>query len=60
MNREPVVVAEYDYYTLDQARKIIEAENKEKRMENIRTYFSAAIMIVIPVLYVIDWIIFGY
>lgn len=33
MNREPVVVAEYDYYTLDQARKIIEAENKEKRME---------------------------
>lgn len=60
MNREPVVVAEYDYYTLDQARKIIETENRKRKKENIETYLSAAIMVIIPVLYIIDWIIFGY
>ncbi len=55
-----VVVAEYDYYTLDQARKILEEERKTKRRENIDAYMSVAAMFVIPFLFILHWIVFGY
>ena len=55
-----VVVAEYDYYTLDQARRILEEERKAKRRENIDAYMSVAAMCVVPVLFVLHWIVFGY
>lgn len=60
MQRNSTVVAEYDYYTLDQARKIISAENRQKRRRILEGYFSAALMILIPLLFVIDWLICGY
>ena len=54
------IVAEYDYYTLEQARKIIEEERKEKRKEIRDDYMSAASMVIIPILFVLHWIVFGY
>ena len=55
-----IVVAEYDYYTLDQARKILEDERKQDRKETIEEYMSMIAIFVIPVLFVLHWIIFGY
>lgn len=60
MRRNNVIVAEYDYYTLDQARKILEDEIKQNRKETIEEYMSVVAMFVIPVLFVLHWIIFGY
>lgn len=60
MSKNNTVVAEYDYYTLEQARKIIFMEQKQKRKEVIECYISAAIMFAIPLLFLIDWLIFGY
>ena len=55
-----IVVDEYDYYTLDQARKILEDERKQNRKETIEEYMSMIAIFVIPVLFVLHWIIFGY
>lgn len=55
-----VIVAEYDYYTLDQAKSILEEERKAKRREIIEEYMSVAAMFVVPVLFVLHWIVFGY
>ena len=52
------IVAEYDYYTLEQARKILEEERKEKRKEIRDDYMSAASMVIIPILFVLHWIVF--
>lgn len=60
MKNKDVIVAEYDYYTLEQARRIFEEERKLKRKESIDAYMSAASMVVIPVLFVLHWIVFGY
>lgn len=60
MKNKDVIVAEYDYYTLEQARRIFEEERKLKRKESIDAYMSAASMVVIPVLFVLHWIAFGY
>lgn len=54
------IVAEYDYYTLEQARRIFEEERKLRRKENIDAYMSAASMVIIPILFVLHWIVFGY
>ncbi len=54
------IVAEYDYYTLEQARKILEEERKEKRKEIRDDYMSVASMVIIPILFVLHWIVFGY
>ena len=54
------IVAEYDYYPLEQARKVLEEERKTKRRENIDAYMSVAAMFVIPFLFILHWIIFGY
>lgn len=60
MGRRINVVAEYDYYTLDQAREIIQAEERQKKQELIEDYLSVVAILVIPVLFVVHWIIFGY
>lgn len=60
MRESSVVVAEYDYYTLDQARKIIRKEEKQKKEEEKDLYKSAAVMVIIPILFLIHWIVFGY
>lgn len=54
------IVAEYDYYTLDQARKIIEEERKEEIKETIEEYMSIGAMFVTPFLFILHWIVFGY
>lgn len=60
MKNKDVIVAEYDYYTLEQARRIFEEERKLKRKENIDAYMSAASMVIIPILFVLHWVVFGY
>lgn len=60
MRESSVVVAEYDYYTLDQARKIIRKEEKQKKEEEKDLYKSAGVMVIIPILFLIHWIVFGY
>lgn len=60
MRRNDIVVAEYDYYTLDQARKILEEERKQKRMVIVESYMTVVAMFVIPVLFVLYWVVFGY
>lgn len=60
MKENNIVVAEYDYYTLDQARKIFEEEKKQKRKETIEAYKSVAVMLGILVFFVLHWIVFGY
>lgn len=60
MRKNDIVVAEYDYYTLDQARKIFEEERTQKSMETVEIYMSVSAMVVIPVLFVLYWIVFGY
>lgn len=54
------IVAEYDYYTLDQAREIIKKEERQKKHEIKEEYMSVAAMVIIPVLFVLHWIVFGY
>lgn len=54
------IVAEYDYYTLAQARKIIYEETRKKKREIREECMSVVSMIVIPVLFVLHWIVFGY
>lgn len=54
------IVAEYDYYTLDQARKIFEEERKRKKRETIEEYASIGAMFVTPFLFILHWIVFGY
>lgn len=54
------IVAEYDYYTLDQAREIILNENRQKRKKTIEEFLSIALIIIIPMMFMIDWLIFGY
>lgn len=54
------VVAEYDYYTLDQARKIILAEEKQRKKKIIENYVAIATMFVTPFLMFFHWIIVGY
>ena len=54
-----IVVAEYDYYTLDQARKIIKKKKKKKKQEVIEEYLSIAFMFIIPILFVLYWITVG-
>ena len=38
MRENNVIVAEYDYYTLDQARKIIREEEIQKKKEEMDFY----------------------
>lgn len=54
------IVAEYDYYTLDQAHEIILNENRQKRKKTIEEFLSIALIIIIPMMFMIDWLIFGY
>lgn len=54
------VVAEYDYYTLDQARKIILAEEKQRKKKIIENYVAIATMFATPFLMFFHWIIVGY
>lgn len=54
------IVAEYDYYTLDQAREIILEEAKKKKRETIECYIASIAMCIIPVLMFLHWLIIGY
>lgn len=60
MRENNVIVAEYDYYTLDQARKIIREEEIQKKKEEMDCYKSVAAMLSIPLLFLLHWIVFGY
>jgi len=60
MEGNSFVVAEYDYYTLDQARRIIQEEERQKKKEERDCYKSVATMVIIPILFLIHWIVFGY
>lgn len=66
--KQSQIVAEYDYYTLEQARKIIRQEERQKarqkRIERVETIKTAIIMGTIVIggfssmfLY---WLAFGY
>ena len=54
------IVAEYDYYTLDQAREIILEETRQKKRETIESYIASAVMCIVPVLMFLHWLIIGY
>lgn len=54
------IVAEYDYYTLDQARKIILAEENQRKKETIECYIGCAVMCLMPILMFLHWLIVGY
>lgn len=57
MNR---IVAEYDYYTLEQARKIILEEERQKKRKILENYVALAIMFSTPFLMILHWLIIGY
>ena len=54
------IVAEYDYYTWDQARKIILAEERQKKNEIVECYLAGAAMFLMPILMFLHWLIVGY
>lgn len=62
------IVATYDYYTLEQARKIIRQEERQKarqkrieQVETIKTTLMLAFfMIGCPLLMFLHWVAFGY
>lgn len=66
--RQSQIVATYDYYTLEQARKIIRQEQRQKarqkrieRVETIKTTLVLSVfMIGFPFLMFIHWLAFGY
>lgn len=58
------VVATYDYYTLDQARKILCMEQRKqkrrrKRIDQIKMNL-VLFYVLVPVYFVISWLINGY
>lgn len=58
------IVAEYDYYTLDQAEKILkEKEHKQKqkdREENISAIVATLLAIAICIGFFTYWLLIGY
>lgn len=54
------IVAEYDYYTLEQARKIILEEERQRKRKMLENYAAIAIMFVAPFLMFLHWLIIGY
>ena len=62
------IVATYDYYTLEQARKIIRQEQRQKarqkRIERVNaiktTLVLSFFMIGCPLLMFLHWVAFGY
>lgn len=66
--KQSQIVATYDYYTLDQARKIIKQEERQKarkkRIEQVETIKEALVigffMIGCPLLMFLHWVAFGY
>lgn len=69
MHKQDIAV-EYDYYTLEQARKLIltDMETKRKRkkrierqIENIKFYIMLFLFFVVAPMYmIIEWILVGY
>ena len=66
--KQSQIVAIYDYYTLDQARKIIRQEERQKarqkRIEQVETIKTTLVlaffMIGCPLLMFVHWLAFGY
>lgn len=66
--KQSQIVAEYDYYTLEQARQIIRQEERQKaRQKHIEqvntiktTLVLAFFMIGCPLLMFLYWLAFGY
>lgn len=66
--KQSQIVATYDYYTLDQARKIIRQEERQKarqkRIEQVENIKTATVlgffMIGCPLLMFLHWLAFGY
>lgn len=54
------IIAEYDYYTLEQARKIIFAEEKRRKKKIIESYIAIAIIYIFPFMLFLHWLIVGY
>lgn len=66
--KQSQIVAEYDYYTLEQARQIIRQEQRQKarqkRIERVETIKEILVigffMIGCPLLMFLHWLAFGY
>lgn len=66
--KQSQIVAEYDYYTLEQARQIIKQEQRQKarqkRIEQVETIKITLVigffMISCPLLMFLHWLAFGY
>lgn len=66
--KQSQIVATYDYYTLEQARKIVRQEERQKarqkRIEQVETIKTTLVlgcfMIVFPLLMFIRWLVIGY
>ena len=58
------IVAEYDYYTLDQAEKIIKAKERKQRQkdreENISAIVVTLLAITICIGFFVYWLLIGY
>lgn len=60
------IVATYDYYTLEQARKILYREEskrkkRKERMERIKfNMMLFSFYILVPAYFVLEWILRGY
>ena len=66
--KQSQIVAEYDYYTLEQARQIIKQEERQKarqkRIEQVETIRTTLVlsffMIGCPLLMFLHWVVIGY
>lgn len=54
------IVAEYDYYTLDQAQRILKNRERKRKKENRDAWIVAFIMVAIPFVLFFLWLTFGY
>lgn len=54
------IVAEYDYYTLEQARKIVLTEERQRKKRVVENYIGIVAMLIFPFLMFLHWLIIGY